>query len=96
VKGGGDMAKKWWAVSAIAVSLALGASSPAVAASSGGCFVSAQAIYAPCDTEPATSPELAETGSVLGHVELIVGGTGAALLVGSVLIVRATRRESRR
>ncbi|NYF11120.1 hypothetical protein HDC94_002276 [Leifsonia sp. AK011] len=90
------MAKRWLAAGALAVGLALGASSPAIAASSGGCLVNPQGDYGVCATESTTSPQLAETGSVLGHVEIIVGATGGALLVGSALLVCATRRTTQR
>lgn len=90
------MAKRLLAAAALAVGLALGATSPAIAASSGGCLVNAHGEYAACSTESTTSPQLAETGSVLGHVEIIVGATGGALLVGSVLLVCATRRTTQR
>ena len=93
------MVKKWLVAGALAVGLALGASSPAIAASEspfGACLVPAEAIYAPCASDAGTSPQLAETGSVLGHVEIIVGATGIALLAGSVLLVRATRTSAKR
>jgi len=87
--------KRILAAGFLALACAFGAAAPAMAStgwSEGACVAPGQAV---CDTTPATGPELAETGSVLGHVELIVGATGGVLLAGSVLLVCATRRTTR-